>query len=405
MLAAGLPFLLLPILTRYMSPAEFGLVGIFQGLHAIFLAICGLGIAGAIVRQSYDVDREGIGVYIYNALLILATTTAGLFLLLWFSDSFFSEWLKIPKSYFYYALISAATAFVLNILLGQLQVGQRPVQYGIFQVGHSLVSISLSATGVIIFSAGALGRVGGIVVAASFFGILALITLRLIGRVIIRVNTEDMRSALRFGVPLIPHELGTFMVNWLSLFVLNSMLDASRVGLYLLAFQVSMVLGVICDAFNKAYVPWLFSMLKTEQPENRILVVKLTYTYFALLTAIVALTFLISSWFVPIVFGASYAEASWMIGWLVLGQALGGAYLMVTNYIIYMRRTEGLSVITVSGSVVNIALLFALVPLLGITGAIAAFLAARAVILALTWFLAHRLVPMPWGCLWAKSIN
>lgn len=396
MLAAGLPFLLLPVLTHYMSPTEFGLVGIFQGLYTIFLAICGLGMTGAIVRQAYDVNSEDIAVYIFNALLILLVTTSSLSVILWLSSEFLSDQLEIPADYFSYALIAAAMVITLNILLGLFQVAQKPLNYGTFQVGHSILNVSLSLVGVIVLSANALGRIGGIVSAAIIFGILALITLRLTKRIICQTNVNYIRSILRFGVPLIPHELGVFTISWFSLFVLNIMLDKSLVGVYLLAFQVSMVLGVICDAFNRAYVPWLFSILKSRRPEDQVRPIKLTYIYFILLVAIVVLSFLLSPWLVALVFDEKYAEASWMVGWLVLGQALGGAYLMVTNYIIYVRRTEILSMITLTGGIVNVVSLFALVPIFGVTGAIAAYIMTWGVILVMTWYFAHRLVPMPW---------
>lgn len=179
-------------------------------------------------------------------------------------------------------------------------------------------------------------------------------------------------------------------------------LDAGSAGLYMLAFQVSMVLGVICDALNRAYVPWLFSILKAELPAERLLVVRLTYIYFAVLIAIVAFAFSVAHWFVGIAFGEKYAEAAWMIGWLVLGQAFGGAYLMVTNYIAYNRRTERLSLITLLGSAVNVALLFTLMPAFGLQGAIIAFVVARVSIFVMTWYSAQRLVPMPWWYRWTK---
>lgn len=401
-LAAGIPFLILPVLTQYLSPAEFGNVGLFQSLYTVFLAICGLGTSGSIVRQSYDVDAKGLGVYIFNVLLILMIATLGLSILLWIFGGHLSEWLQIPEDYFYCALIAAAMVFILNILLGQFQVARKPLHYGMMQIGHSFFNVALSLIGIIVFAAGAMGRIGGIVLAAVVFGVGALVALRSIGKLACQININDMKSALWYGVPLLPHELNTFVLNWLSLIIINMNLDAGSAGLYMLAFQVSMVLGVICDALNRAYVPWLFSILKAELPAERLLVVRLTYIYFAVLIAIVALAFSVAHWFVGIAFGEKYAEVAWMIGWLVLGQAFGGAYLMVTNYIAYKRRTERLSLITLLGSAVNVALLFTLMPAFGLQGAIIAFVVARGLIFVMTWVVAHRLVTMPWGYLWSR---
>lgn len=396
LLAAGLPFLLLPILTDYLVPAEFGRVGIFQGLYTFFLATCGLSVAGAVVRQTYEVAEAEIAAYIFNALLILAATTAVYALVIYAGLDWFSSILKVPREFFFPALLAASMVFIFNLLLGQFQVKEKPLAYTAFQVGSSALNIGLSMLGVIVLSAGAMGRVGGIVVAAVIFGSMSLFVLHRIGRLRFEYKPADMHSALRFGVPLMPHELGTFLLNWLSLFVLNSMIGTSQTGLYLLAFQISMALGVMCDAFNRAYVPWLFSVLSGTSHQDRATVVKLSYLYFLGLVIVVGLTFLIAPWLVSLIFNQLYAGAAWMVGWLVLGQALGGAYLIFTNYIMFTRKTEILSGITLLSNGVNIVLLFTLVPAIGLSGAVVGFVAARALILLITCFVATSLVPMPW---------
>ena len=395
-LAAGIPFLLLPLLSRYLTPADFGDVGIFQGLYTFFLAISGLGVAGAVVRQSYDTENKGIAVYIFNALLILAATTTVYAVALYCTSGLLAESLDIPSEFFFPALMAASMVFVLNILLGQFQVQQRPLYYGLFQITHSFLNVSLSIAGVIVLSAGAFGRVGGIVLAAIVFGIIALFVLKAIERIKIQINVPNIKSALRFGVPILPHELGTFMLNWISIFAVNSILNKHAAGLYFIAFQISMIIGVFCDAFNKAYVPWLFSILSKNEKEGRLSAVKLTYLYMAVLSLLVLLAFTVAPWFVRFAFEERYASAAWIVGWLILGQALGGCYLMVTNYVLYSRRTEIMSAITVVANMVNLALLFWLVPIMGLQGAIIGFVVTRAIIFVLTWGCAAKLVPMPW---------
>ncbi|WP_143815135.1 lipopolysaccharide biosynthesis protein [Brevirhabdus pacifica] len=393
---AALPFLLLPVLTSYMPPAEFGLLGVFQGLYTLFLALCGLSTAGAVVRQSYDVGREEIGVYIFNVLLILAATTTTLGLGLLLAGAPLGDWLQIPPGFMLAGLAAAAMVFTLNLLLGQYQVRRKPLAYGAFQIGHSALNIGLSLLFVVGLGWGAWGRVSGVMWAALAFGLLALVVLRLGGRLRARWSPQDIRGALRFGVPLMPHEMGTFFVTWFGVFVLNRMVSSEAVGLYLFAFQISMVLGVICDAFNKAYVPWLFELLKTGGAEGQRRIVKLTYGYFALMAVLTLIAFALARPVVALVFDPAYLPAAGLIGWLVLGQALGGCYLMTTNYLAYARRTELLSLVTVAGSVTNVALLLALIPILGIHGGVIAFVVARLVIFLLTWVLAQRVMPMPW---------
>ena len=94
--------------------------------------------------------------------------------------------------------------------------------------------------------------------------------------------------------------------------------------------------------------------------------------------------------------GPGYEGAVSVIGWLALGQAFSGMYLMVTNYLFFARRTGQLATVTVLTGALNVALLLWLVPREGLRGAGMAFAAAMAVRFIATWALAQRARPMPW---------
>ena len=70
---AMVPFLLLPLLTRYLAPEEYGLVSIFQALTTGLLAFVGLNTVGAAVRHYYDVDSKAqLASYVGGCFKILA---------------------------------------------------------------------------------------------------------------------------------------------------------------------------------------------------------------------------------------------------------------------------------------------------------------------------------------------
>src|SRR5690606_18335582 len=106
--------------------------------------------------------------------------------------------------------------------------------------------------------------------------------------------------------------------------------------------------------------------------------------------------FIVGPWLVRLVAGPGYEQAGEVIGWLLLGQAFGGMYLMVTNYIFYSRRTGLLSAATITSGLINLVLLILLIKLLGLTGAAVSFSAAMAIRFLLTWWVAQKRHPMPW---------
>jgi O-antigen/teichoic acid export membrane protein len=155
-------------------------------------------------------------------------------------------------------------------------------------------------------------------------------------------------------------------------------------------------MAIVFDAINKAYVPWLFERLKRDDAQEKMQVVRLTYVAFAAALAAAGLAFAVGPWLVVVVAGKEYAAAGQVIGWLALGQAFGGMYLMVTNYIFYSRRTGLLSLVTIGTGLLNLALLFGMVEWLGLVGAALAFAGSMALRFLLVWAVAQKRHPMPW---------
>jgi O-antigen/teichoic acid export membrane protein len=112
--------------------------------------------------------------------------------------------------------------------------------------------------------------------------------------------------------------------------------------------------------------------------------------------AVAAVAFLVGPYAITLIAGAQYIEAGKVIGLLALGQAFGGMYLMVTNYIFYSKRTGLLSIATLCSALINIALLLLLVDKFGTLGAAWAFMLSMAIRFVLTWGIAQKRHRMPW---------
>jgi len=72
-LNATIPFALLPILTRYLSPAEYGEIAMFQTLLAGLAAVTGFSVAGACNRKYYDhaLNEQDMRAFIASSMQIL----------------------------------------------------------------------------------------------------------------------------------------------------------------------------------------------------------------------------------------------------------------------------------------------------------------------------------------------
>lgn len=398
-LNAAIPFALLPILTRYLNPNEYGEIAMFQTLLAGLAAVTGFSVAGACNRKYYDSDitQHEMQAFIASCLQILILSSSIVFLVMLVFHPYFESWLGLDKKWIFGAVIVSACSTIIQIRLGQWQVRKDAKKYGALQISQSLFNMLLSLILVILLLQGASGRISAQICAAVLFAGIAVLLLKkdkLLGFFYWR--PDYIKEALKFGVPLIPHIGGIFLLNSVDRLVINTELGIADAGIYMVAVQLAGSIALIFDALNKAYVPWLYERLKRNQTKEMLQIVRFTYLWFFLILIGSGLGFVIGPWMISLIAGQQYVKAGDVIGWLLLGQAFGGMYLMVTNYIFYSKRTGLLSIATIFSGLLNILLLLVLIKILGLQGAAIAFAVAMFIRFLLTWWVAQKVHPMPW---------
>lgn len=396
---AAIPFMLLPVLTRYLAPSEYGELAMFQILLGALGAFVGLNVAGAAGRQYYDLPNSATEMksYIGSCLQIVLASAFFIFLLIFIFEETISNLLSIKPTWILLSVYVTATTVIINIRLVQWQVRKQARIYGIFQISQSALNAIISTILVVALLRGADGRIEAICWVSGLFAIISLLMLhrdKLLG--LFEWHPNYIREALEFGVPIIPHIAGAFLLLSVDRFIIKSELGLAAAGIYMLAVQFSMAMTIVFDAVNKAYMPWLFIRLSRDRLDEKIKIVHYTYAWFFLICIAVGFAFLLGPWLIVSVAGESYAKAGEIIGWLALGQGFNGMYFMVTNYIFFSKRTGLLSIVTFTSGFLNIFLLILFIRLFDLKGAAVAFSISMGIRFLFTWWAAQKRHPMPW---------
>ncbi len=402
---ALIPLVLLPVLTHHLRPSEYGRIAMFQTLIGALPAFVGLNVAGLLVRKHYD-DPENSGelrTSVAACLQILIVSGCAVLVLLLVARKQLTEWLGLEVSWLLLGLLYTVATIAIRIRLGQWQARREAKRYGALQVSQSIAELGLSLALVVLFARGAEGRMGAQTAAAATVAVVALILLRrdnLLGFWV--WSPRHIKEALTYGVPLIPHIGGIFLLAAADRVIINVQLGEERTGIYMVGVQFAGILQLVLAAVNNAYVPWLYERLKRDKYQEKRRIVLSTYMWFVVLLITSLAAFVVGPGLVRLVAGDKYAAAGELVGWLVLGRAFGGMYLMVTNYVLYSTRTGLLSLVTLSAGALNIVLLVWLTSVLGLRGAAIAYCVAMGLRFLLTWCVAQRRHPMPWlDALWA----
>lgn len=397
-LNALVPFLLLPLLTQNLIPAEYGQIAMFLTLISGLSAVTGLNTIGAASRRYYD--NEGvtsIAGYNGSCVLILILSSIVILLLGTILNSYLRDILKIPSEWVLYAILISAGNFLIQFRLSQWQIREQALKFGILQVSQSIILFILTVVLLFLFNKGVDSRIDGMIIVTILFAALSVASLykdKLIN--LKNANKANTIDALRFGVPLVPHILGIFFLSAIDRIIINDQLGIADAGIYMLGVQLSLGLMVVFDAINKAFIPWLYKILSQNDSIAIERIVRYTYLYFLILILIGVMSFLVGPFAIRLIASEEYNDAGKIIGWLCLGQVFTGMYLTVTNYIFYAKCTGRLSLITIGCGFLNIALMLLLIQPFGIKGVAIAFATSMLLRFLSTWWLASKVCGFSW---------
>jgi len=403
-LNAGIPFLLLPILTRVLTPADYGTVAMFGIVLSVLAAFTGLSVHGAVGVRYFQLEKTELAEYVGACIGILVISTSLIFLLVAANGTWLEGITGVPSDWILVAVVLSGLQFLGMIRLSLWQVSGEVKKYGVFQITQSLLNAAVSLVLILMVGMAWEGRVLGQSVAVTFFGVVALWWLLRDGLLLFRGNWRvHYRDALKFGVPLIPHVIGGLLIVAADRFIIVKLLDLTQAGIYTVALQVGQVISLVTSSFNAAYSPWFMGKLSKPSEVIRRNIVRGTYLYYVLVITCAVIFGVTAPMFLHLFVGESYRAAGELVIYIALGFAFGGCYYMVVGYVFFESKTGVLAFITFVSGLVNIPLMFILVEHNGVAGAGQAFVLTQAFSFLATWWVAHKVHPMPW--LYAPKAN
>jgi O-antigen/teichoic acid export membrane protein len=392
----GIPFLLLPILTRYLSPEDYGVLSIYNTLVGIFSIFTGLSLFGAVGVSFFQLEKEELKRYIGNVFYILSGNVFVVILIVILFESYLVTILKIPSIWLYIAIGVAWMQAVTAINLTLWRSEQRAKPFALYEIAQTVFNIMLSLGLIVILHYGWEGRAAGSAIANIVFGLLSLLIIFKRGYAVLRYSSKYIKDAFKFGVTLIPHQFASWIRSGIDIWLISMIVGVSATGLYSVGMQFGMVIGILASAFNNAYSPFLYEKLANMTQETKKKLVKWTYAYFLaiMIVAMVLSTFFV--WLIPFFIGEKFQHASKYVYWISMAYAFQGMYLMVVNYIFYVKKNHLISMVTFSTSMIHIALSYILIKEYGAIGAAYASVASAFLTFLLIWRLSAQVVQMPW---------
>ncbi len=395
--AAGLtPFILLPVLTKMLSPTEFGKATSFLILAVMIGNFAGLSSHGFVSVRYFKTElAEFKGIVSSSVLCVCAAHLLALVLLpLLFPV--LDRWFDLSPRLVMFAAVAALLVSLNQIFLAIFQSSGRPMLYLRARLVQASAEILICIGLVLTIAPDSNSRIVSYVVALSasvYFGLRFCRSKNYLG---LGARRRHVRSLLAFSVPMLPHIVAGTATTYVDRVIVSSILGVDSLGVYMVGMQVGMAMSLVIEPINKAFAPWLFEQLaKGDAGANR-MVVRNTYRFYVGLVAAGLIVIVTSQVLFDRVIGAQYAAAKLLIPWMVLGFVFQGIYYSVVNYIFYAEQTGRLSMISSASALFGGLLSYALISRLGMAGAGVSFALTNLLLFVLAWWAASRMVPMPW---------
>lgn len=387
-LRAALPFLLLPFLIRELGAQEYGKIGLIASVFTLLVTLVGMG-THAYVRTSYTQSTAQELKRILGGAIIVVVGASLLILLL---IALLSYWVELPLA-FPYIIVGIFAAFgqkIISIKMVLWQMSDRPLIYGILSVLMTALNLSFSIFLVFSLDMNAEGRVLGMWLPAVMMGPLILLLMLVRNDVDLSCGMGPIRSIVQFGLPLIPHSFALALILFAERAALSTSSDATSLGVYFAAFQLSLPVSILSNSINLQFRSW--SDRKMAAGEHQ-LVVRGSYLVMAILTlAGVAYAWLLQFFFNDLV-GEGMSHGYQVCLLLIASAVLRGFYLVVVKGLFFSGRTGVLMTITVALSLFFSALLYLFNDLYTVACINLAF---NSLLFLFVWVATAVVYPQPW---------
>jgi O-antigen/teichoic acid export membrane protein len=383
--------LLLPVYTRYINPAGYGVVELLAN-GVIFVSILvRFGMIEAFLRFYYtDEDPQRRDALVRRAFVfLLVTTTITAAVLAAFAGPLSKVVLgHRDTTTFLIAVLGLWTFTNLEFAYGLLRVDERLRTYAIATVSNVLFTVALTMVLVVGLGKGYRGLLLGNYAVSTVVLFVLWWTMRHRLRAP-RGRGERLAALLRFGLPTVPAEISVYALNIIDRYYIYHRGSPGLAGLYSIAIKLAGAVAFIVRAFQYAWPPLAYSV--TDDAEAARLYGLVT-TYYVLVSGwAVAGLALLGRWVLRLLTTPQYYGAYKALTWVSLGWAMYGLWVVFLVIAGRAKVTTRNFPASVAGLVANVVLLIVLVPPLGIAGAGLALCGAYVAMLAAMYVLTRRL--------------
>ncbi len=392
----ALPFLILPVLTRYLSPAEYGSLALFGLCLAICNSLAGVSIPAVISKHFFISDKKYVAEIIGNSILIVALFSSIILTLILIFNSALCSYLDLPLLWVVSIPFASFAFIVFSMGLIVLRNSKKVLTFGKHQVGNTAINLSISLIFIVVFYWGWYGRALGILFSYFVSALIAFCYLNKNGFISFAISKKLIGRILRIVVPLIPNSFQSVIIAQVGVFFIQYYFSKELLGLYSIGFQLAIVIQLLGSTLNMSWAPYLFEQLANENKINKLYLARMFYAFFGVLISGVIFINFASGLILKIMTTQEYFRAGEFIPWLTGGFFFQGLHVLFYPILIKNDDQKYVSAVSFLSMLIIIILNVLFLEWFGYIGAAYAFCLTNFLMFIALFWKAQKVMPLPW---------
>ena len=404
-------FLMLPVYTRFLTPADYGILELIAMTVSFLGVTLGMGVEAAVSRFYFDykeVEKRNLvissGLLGYSGFALIFVV-----LLLPFSNVL-AELILDSASlghYFVVALIGLGLGFVQPINLAYLRVQQKSGTLLVVQVAKTLFGLSIIILLVVVKEMGVYGVLLGTLI--SNFVLTILLTVFTLTRTRLRVDWTLVKGMIKFGLPLVPSNISAYIVQASDRWFVKEYVNMASTGLYSIGYKFgTLVHQFVTSPFIQIWTPRRCEYFDKEGSDR---IFARIFTYFCAVSLFVGLMIsLLSKEIIQVMTTEAFWSAYLVVPVIVLAYIVFSFHYHFNVGILIKKATKYIAYVNVANGCLNIILNVIMIKRYGIWGAAFATLICFVFKAGMTYYYSNRLyrISVEWrrvGTLFAGAIG
>lgn len=366
-------FLMMPIFTRYLAPADYGILSYTNSVIAFIYVFCTLALNTYVLRFFFDCKSEEeekklLGnVFVFIALVNLVVLV---FLNITGAKIVDNAHITVAwKPYFRLAVFNNFLESFSIIPLVYYRVKQNAKLFVGISVGRCILQYAVTFIILAVFGWGVMSQYYGRLVTLLPFCFLYVAVM--IRHSKLCLDWKQLRGALKFSLPLLPGVVSYLVLTNLDRIILERYVSLEIIGIYNIAYTIAFAMNMVIQSFYKALEPNIFQKYNAGSVEYDFIpyMRKINDIYNFALYALALMLSLFAKEALLLVATESYYMAAVYVPLVLVGVIFSGRNMLINCVLTAEKRSVVSGIGMMIGAAVSIALNLLLVPRIGVVAA------------------------------------